>query len=917
MRLRTWTATCALALCAALPAGCRRDTPAPAAGSAAGRPSGTSTAGGQAPSSPTGSSPAAADQAQTGASLPPALASIVAGHRQIIVLTEQGPTLAADLQPRADLAGRLLFQDTHHAAAELGEALVGDLATPGQGRVVAFLDILETHAELRDADKLAFRDIVGDLDDAARGTGSTVPAALRTRIADDERALDEIQALYTKELERVFGRFRERGMPVHREAWEAYVAHLATRYTAAAILEAQAPRLDVVLKTGRKAQAETPLELSGQRLPLNHVALTFDDGPHPKYTDAIRTMLAERGIPAVFFHVGQNVGTVDAKGAIKPTRAAAASRKLAGAGFTLANHTFSHQPMPGLSDSDIGQQIESTNRIVRTVLGATPTLFRPPYGARDTRVLAAVQAQHMTSVLWNIDSKDWADPVPLSIADRVVKTFDSERRGIVLFHDIQKRTVEALPRILDELQKRGVRFVGWDGTGFSVPATPQTSPAATAAAPDAAPLYRDSWAVVVGIDKYEHWPALAYAVNDAKAIRDVLIRRYRFNPDHVTLLLDGEATRDRILAAIGDRLTDPTRVKKDDRVFVFFAGHGTTRRLPSGKALGYLVPADADLENYQSQAISMTNFQDVSDAIPARHLFLVTDACYSGLALTRGGPQQYLREVTGRVARQVLTAGGADETVADNGPNGHSIFTWTLLQGLEGRADLSGDGFITASELAAYVGPLVSSVSRQTPAFGSLPGSEGGEFVFELQPETEFLSTLSTQLDDEAIKLNSELEKLRASVAGKQARNEKLRQEVARAKASAAGGPTGATASAPAPVQTAAALNDRGMGLYREKRYAEALDAFLAATKADPRSALAANNAGFACYRLGRLADAVTWFERTVALDPQRAIAFVNLGDAQAAQHHAAEAKAAYERYLALQPNSRLAASIRQKLAAL
>jgi peptidoglycan/xylan/chitin deacetylase (PgdA/CDA1 family) len=904
MRLRTWTTTGALALCMILHGACRRDTPDTAAADS--RPGGPRPA------------PAPAERPQPGPqadpSLPADLAAIVAGHRQIIVLVEHGPTLGAEQQARADLAGRLLFQDTHHQAAALGEALLADLATSDRARVGTFLDALERHRDLRDADKLAFRDVVADLHDAARAGGSAVPPSLRTRIADDERALDEIQALYTKELERVFGRFRERGMPVRREAWEAYVAHLGTRYTAAAILEAQAPRLDVVLKTGRKGQAETPLEMSGQRLPLNHVALTFDDGPHPKYTDAIRAMLAERGIPAVFFHVGQNVGTVDAKGAITPTRAAAASRKLAGAGFTLANHSFSHQPMPGLSDRDIGEQIESTNRIVRAVLGSSPTLFRPPYGARDTRVLAAVQAQRMTSVLWNIDSKDWADPLPLSIADRVVKAFDSERRGIVLFHDIQRRTVEALPRILDELQKRGVRFVGWDGTGFSVPASAQAQTAATRAA-DNGPLYRESWAVVVGIDKYQHWPALAYAVNDAKAIREVLIRRYRFAPDHVTMLLDGEATRERILAAIGDRLTDPGRVKKDDRVFVFFAGHGTTRKLPSGKALGYLVPVDADLENYQSQAISMTNFQDASDAIPARHLFLVTDACYSGLALTRGGPQQYLREVTGRVARQVLTAGGADETVADNGPNGHSIFTWTLLQGLEGRADLSGDGFITASELAAYVGPLVSQVSRQTPAFGSLPGSEGGEFVFELQPETEFLSTLSTQLDDEAIRLNGELERLRASVADKQARNERLRQEVAQVRA------TGAGAAAPAPTRdadpTAAGLNDRGMALYREKRYAEALDAFLAATKADPRSALAANNAGFAYFRLGRHAEAVTWFERTIALDPQRAIAFVNLGDARLAQQQPAQARAAYERYLVLQPNSRLAAGIRQKLATL
>ena len=514
----------------------------------------------------------------------------------------------------------------------------------------------------------------------------------------------------------------------------------------------------------------------------------------------------------------------------------------------------------------------------------------------------------MTQVLWNIDSKDWADPVPLSIADRVIQTFDAERRGIILFHDIQKRTVEALPRILDELQKRKVRFLGWDGTRFA-PVGPEPAPEPTA---EARPLYRDSWAVVVGIDKYQKWPALSYAANDARAIQELLIRRYRFAPDHVTLLLDGEATRDRILAAIGDRLTNQDRVHKDDRVFVFFAGHGTTRKLPSGRALGYLVPVDADLENYQSQAISMTNFQDVSDAIPARHLFLVTDACYSGLALTRGGPQQYLREVTGRVARQVLTAGGADETVADNGPNGHSIFTWTLLQGLEGRADLNSDSFITASELANYVAPLVSSVSHQTPAFGSLPGSEGGEFVFELQPETEFLSTLSSQLDDEAITLNAELERLRSSVADKQTRNERLRQQVADARAAAAGGPPPPTTE-----RTFAALNDCGMALFREKRYPEALEAFLGATKADPKSALAANNAGFAQYKLGHHAEASAWFEKTLALDPQRAIALVNLGDARAAQGRPDLARAAYERYLSLQPSSRLAAGVRQKLAAL
>ena len=117
------------------------------------------------------------------------------------------------------------------------------------------------------------------------------------------------------------------------------------------------------------------------------------------------------------------------------------------------------------------------------------------------------------------------------------------------------------------------------------------------------------------------------------------------------------------------------------------------------------------------------------------------DACYSGLGLVRGGGRtgggNFLRDNAHRVGRQMLTAGGADQMVADGGPGGHSIFTWTLLQGLSGKADLNGDNIITGTELAAYIAPAVASVSQQTPAFGSLPGSEGGEFVFTLAANEE------------------------------------------------------------------------------------------------------------------------------------------------------------------------------------
>src|SRR5438552_15976027 len=106
----------------------------------------------------------------------------------------------------------------------------------------------------------------------------------------------------------------------------------------------------------------------------------------------------------------------------------------------------------------------------------------------------------------------------------------------------------------------------------------------------------------------------------------------------------------------------------------------------------------------------MTSLREASDLIPAKHIYFVMDSCYSGLALTRGAgtfarDRTYLEEVTRRSARQILTAGGADQQVADDGPDGHSVFTWALLQGLQGEADIDGNGVITASELCAYINP--------------------------------------------------------------------------------------------------------------------------------------------------------------------------------------------------------------------
>lgn len=845
--------------------------------------------------------------------MPESLARIVDAYRKTIVLLESENSLDPDARARAVLVGRLLYQENHQRLTALTEALSSQLASGSPpDATTTFLDALETHPELHDVDKLAFVDVVNDLGDALRATNTNAAKMLIGRVQSDQQALKDIQDLYNKELEKIFGRFDTRGMPVRREAWEAYVAFLRTRYSPVAIMKEYNDAAQTVLgvRGGLARSGESALEVSGTHLPAKTIVLTFDDGPHPKYTDRIREILTKYRVGAVFFEVGQNLATVNKNNKIRLTRAAAASQQLVASGFQIGNHTYSHELLPKLSDREIASQIELTDRMLRLVDKTPSALFRPPYGARTEKVLAAVQARGMKAVLWNIDSRDWADPIPESIANRVVQLAESEHRGIVLFHDIQARTVEALPTVIEALEKRGYRFATWNNGDFVMDDAAVIAERADPVPAPSRALYHESWAVIVGIDEYAHWPKLSYAANDAKAMRDLLVEKYGFKAENVTMLLNQDGTRERILSAIGDSLADPAKVNREDRVFIFFAGHGATRRLPNGRALGYIVPVDADATNYQSQAISMTNFQDVSEAIPAKHVFFMTDACYSGLAATRGGAQNYLQEVTKRTARQVLTAGGSGEEVADNGPNGHSIFTWTVMQGLDGRADLNNDGFITASELAAYVGPVVSSLSHQTPAFASLPGSDGGEFVFELKHENEFLGEQSAQLDGEAIKLNAELDQIRAALAAKRQRNDQLKRQIATARAQ--------LEAAPAPnavlPRTAAQHIDRGVVLFRERRYDDAQKEFLEAARLSPSNALAANNVGYTYAKMERHDEAVKWFSKTLELDPRRAIAHANLGDSYLALSRTADARHEFETYLELQPSARYATTIRERL---
>ena len=241
--------------------------------------------------------------------------------------------------------------------------------------------------------------------------------------------------------------------------------------------------------------------------------------------------------------------------------------------------------------------------------------------------------------------------------------------------------------------------------------------------------YDASRALVIGINKYQKAPPLSYAVSDAEAIKEVLTDKLGFEAKHITYLTDEAATKDNILKEFHSFTTDDVSV--DDRVLVFFAGHGYTFSGIRGE-VGFLVPYDANTDD-TSTLIRWDELTRNSELIRAKHILFIMDACYGGLAVNRDlnpSSSRFLNDMYRRLSRQVLTAGKANEVVADSGgpiPN-HSIFTGHLIQGIEGRA-ANELGVITAKGLMGYVYNKVSNDanSEQTPHYGQFDGD--GDFI--------------------------------------------------------------------------------------------------------------------------------------------------------------------------------------------
>jgi peptidoglycan/xylan/chitin deacetylase (PgdA/CDA1 family) len=219
-------------------------------------------------------------------------------------------------------------------------------------------------------------------------------------------------------------------------------------------------RIDDTWSTVTVQDASPNLATPDDTTPRGHqIALTFDDGPDPATTPAILDVLRRYDIKATFFVVG-------ARAEMHPDLI----RRIASEGHTLGNHTYYHRDMTTLTPKEMSQELQDTQTAIDQALGyhrSRITLFRPPCGApytAETDRLPAFQEfmekQKMYPVMWNVDSRDWAlRGRPDLIVDNIVQGTPQDG-GVLLLHDTQPQTVEALPKIIHYYQTAHFKFTG-------------------------------------------------------------------------------------------------------------------------------------------------------------------------------------------------------------------------------------------------------------------------------------------------------------------------------------------------------------------------------------------------------------------------------------------------------------------------
>lgn len=195
------------------------------------------------------------------------------------------------------------------------------------------------------------------------------------------------------------------------------------------------------LAIGGHGTAEPAAAIVNENGPV--IALTFDDGPYPKVTGHILDVLEKNGVCATFFVLGSRIeGREDVL------------TRMEELGCEIGNHSFSHADLTRLSKADCQRELSDTDAEIRRVTGHEASVVRPPYGYYNKAVRSAAGRP---LILWTVDTNDWRGKAPGEIADYVIQ--QAKEGSVILMHDQQTQTADAMEMIIPTLIEEGFRFV--------------------------------------------------------------------------------------------------------------------------------------------------------------------------------------------------------------------------------------------------------------------------------------------------------------------------------------------------------------------------------------------------------------------------------------------------------------------------
>lgn len=191
----------------------------------------------------------------------------------------------------------------------------------------------------------------------------------------------------------------------------------------------------------------TKVSYTSAPAPGPFIAITFDDGPVVPNTPRLLDMLAARGIKATFFTVGYNV-----------QRNPNIVRRIVADGHEIANHTWTHGKLSGMSDAGVRSELQRSHDALTSITGTAPRMYRPPYGAITARQKQWIMSEFgYPTILWSVDPQDWRTRSASMTRSRILN--ETRPGAIILVHDIHASSIDAMPGTLDGLLAKGFRFV--------------------------------------------------------------------------------------------------------------------------------------------------------------------------------------------------------------------------------------------------------------------------------------------------------------------------------------------------------------------------------------------------------------------------------------------------------------------------